>query len=31
LDYVAIPDAVIKLVEKTWKSELKDTAGKPIW
>jgi phosphate transport system substrate-binding protein len=31
LDYVAMPPAVIKLVQETWKSEVKDSAGKPIW
>ncbi len=31
LDYVAMPPAVIKLVQETWKGQVKDTAGKPIW
>ncbi|PRC93024.1 phosphate ABC transporter substrate-binding protein PstS [Solimicrobium silvestre] len=31
LDYVAMPSAVTKLVQETWKAELKDTAGKQIW
>jgi len=31
LDYVAMPDAVVKLVQDTWKKELADTAGKAIW
>jgi len=31
LDYVAMPPAVIKLVQETWKTEVKDSAGKSIW
>jgi phosphate transport system substrate-binding protein len=31
LDYVAMPDSVIKLIEETWKKDLKDTSGKSIW
>ena len=31
LDYVAMPVAVTKLVQETWKTEVKDTAGKSIW
>ncbi|WP_136414717.1 MULTISPECIES: phosphate ABC transporter substrate-binding protein PstS [Oxalobacteraceae] len=31
LDYVAMPTAVVKLVEDAWKSQLKDQAGKAIW
>jgi phosphate transport system substrate-binding protein len=31
LDYVAMPASVVKLVEDTWKTDLKDTAGKAIW
>jgi phosphate transport system substrate-binding protein len=31
LDYVPIPDSVVKLVEDTWKSEIKDKDGKPVW
>lgn len=31
LDYVAMPDSVIKLVEETWKKELKDSSGKAVW
>jgi len=30
LDYVAMPDAVVKLVEGAWKSNLKDSAGKAL-
>lgn len=31
LDYVPLPDSVIKLVNDSWKANLKDAAGKPIW
>jgi len=31
LDYVPMPEAVVKMVEATWASELKDTSGKAIW
>jgi len=31
LDYVAMPPAVIKLVQETWKKEVKDSSGKAIW
>jgi phosphate transport system substrate-binding protein len=31
LDYVPMPDAVVKLVEQTWHQELKDSTGKAIW
>ncbi len=31
LDYVALPPAVTKLVQETWKAEVKDAAGKAIW
>ncbi|MDY7575300.1 phosphate ABC transporter substrate-binding protein PstS [Actimicrobium sp. CCI2.3] len=31
LDYVAMPAAVVKLVEASWKAELKDPSGKAIW
>ena len=31
LDFVAMPPAVIKLVQETWKNEVKDSAGKAIW
>jgi len=31
LDYVAMPDAVVKLVQDAWKKELADSAGKAIW
>lgn len=31
LDYVAMPASVTKLVEETWKKDLKDASGKAIW
>jgi phosphate transport system substrate-binding protein len=31
LDYVPMPDAVTKLVEDQWKTNLKDASGKAIW
>ena len=31
LDYVPMPDSVVKLVEAIWKSDLKDSAGKAVW
>jgi phosphate transport system substrate-binding protein len=31
LDYVPMPDNVVKLVEDTWKKEMSGTDGKPIW
>ena len=31
LDYIPMPDEVVKLVETEWKSKIKDAAGKPIW
>jgi len=31
LDYVPMPESVAKMVQETWKKELKDQAGKAIW
>ena len=31
LDYVPMPEAVVKMVEETWHKELHDQAGKAIW
>ena len=31
LDYVPMPDNVVKDVEKYWKSEIKDADGKPVY
>jgi phosphate transport system substrate-binding protein len=31
LDYVPMPDPVVKLIQTQWKSQLKDSAGKPVY
>lgn len=31
LDYVPMPAATVKLIQDTWKAELKDPSGKAIW
>jgi len=31
LDYVPMPDGVVKLVEDTWKNDVKGSDGKPVW
>ena len=31
LDYVPLPDSVVHLIESTWKSQIRDTAGKPVY
>ena len=31
LDYVPMPDAVVKLIQSQWKSQLKDAGGKPVY
>ncbi|HLY56959.1 MAG TPA: phosphate ABC transporter substrate-binding protein PstS [Stellaceae bacterium] len=31
LDYVSLPDNVVSLIETTWKTNVKDSAGKPVW
>jgi phosphate transport system substrate-binding protein len=31
LDYVPMPDSVVKLVENTWKKEVKDASGKTVF
>jgi phosphate transport system substrate-binding protein len=31
LDYVAMPAPVVKLVQDSWKAQLKDSSGKAIW
>jgi phosphate transport system substrate-binding protein len=31
LDYVAMPPAVVKLVQDSWKASIKDEAGKAVW
>ena len=30
MDYIPMPDAVVKLVRQSWKTNLKDAAGKPL-
>jgi phosphate transport system substrate-binding protein len=31
LDYVPLPDNLIALIEASWKSQIRDVGGKPIW
>ena len=31
LDYVAMPDKVVKDIEQTWATEIKDASGKPLY
>jgi phosphate transport system substrate-binding protein len=31
LDYVAMPAPVVKLVQDSWKAQLKDSSGKAVW
>ncbi len=31
LDYVPLPDSVVKMIQATWKSQIKDAGGKPVW
>ena len=31
LDYVAMPASVVKLIQSSWKANLKDAAGKAVW
>jgi phosphate transport system substrate-binding protein len=31
LDYVPLPDSLIAQIEDAWKSQVKDTSGKPVW
>jgi len=31
LDYVPMPDAVVKLIQSQWKAQLRDQAGKPVY
>jgi hypothetical protein len=30
LDYVPMPDGVVKVIADAWKGQLKDSSGKPI-
>ena len=31
LDYIPMPDEVVKLIHAEWKGKIKDASGKPIW
>lgn len=31
LDYVPLPDTLVKQIDAAWKSQVKDAAGKPVW
>lgn len=31
LDYVPMPDKVVKIIHKAWKTQIKDASGKAIW
>ena len=31
LDYVPLPAPVVKLVQDSWKANIKDSSGKAIW
>ncbi len=31
LDYVPMPDSVVKLIQHAWKTQLKDQSGKAVW
>ncbi|MBW8907261.1 MAG: phosphate ABC transporter substrate-binding protein PstS [Betaproteobacteria bacterium] len=31
LDYVPMPDAVVRLIQANWKAQLKDASGKPVY
>ena len=31
MDYIPMPDSVVKLVKNAWKAQIKDTSGKAIW
>jgi len=31
LDYVPLPDLLVKVIEDAWKAQIKDSAGKPVW
>jgi len=31
LDYVALPESLVKLIHTTWKTAIKDTSGKPVY
>jgi len=31
LDYVPMPDGVVRLIQSNWKSQLRDSTGKPVY
>ena len=31
LDYVPMPDPVVRLIQTSWKSQLKDSSGNPVY
>ena len=31
LDYVPLPDNVVVLIQSSWKNQIKDASGKPVW
>ena len=31
LDYIAMPDSVVDMIEGSWKAQFKDVAGKAVW
>jgi phosphate transport system substrate-binding protein len=31
LDYVPLPEAVVKLVQDAWRAQVKDASGKALW
>ncbi|HZR70349.1 MAG TPA: phosphate ABC transporter substrate-binding protein PstS [Burkholderiales bacterium] len=31
LDYIPMPDDVVKLIQSAWKGEIRDAGGKPLW
>ncbi len=31
LDYVPLPDSVVKMIQSSWKKQIKDASGKPVW
>ena len=31
LDYIPMPDSVVKLIHNAWKAQIKDRNGKAVW
>jgi len=31
MDYIPMPDSLVKLVQTEWKNKIKDASGKPVW